>query len=295
MGARWHELQQNSRQGLLWNGRQEVKKGVAQLGWGIVRCMLGSGLWGTAVRLAHFQPPTKTVGVVLALVSIAIILWGLRGFGNAIKFLGIKRLIILMMVIYLTLVAVNVLTLPDTRPVGMRILRQLGVPAQQVGNVIMNWAKSVIKAPDDFLFAYSGQRDLPSLPPGFPTLNPNATPVEARAIEGGELPVKIPTPLLNSFTASNTNPAPSVSSNSGSSALEIGGFARVVNTGGQSLRARLEPNTSSDVVAGFPQGSRLLIIDGPVVSNGFTWWKVRSENNAEGWCADQWLEQISGE
>jgi hypothetical protein len=290
MSARWDNWKYQYRLMQLWNGHGKVKKGIVQIGWSVVWFMLGCWLWETAVRLAHFQHPTKTVGVVLALISISIILWGLSGFGNATKSLGIRRMIITVMATYVALVTINVLTLPDTRPVGVRILTQLGTTLQQAGNTLSNWARSVAKAPDDFLFAYSGQRNLSSLPPGFLTPSPNATPVHVSAAEGGNMPVKIPTPRLDAAAIPGEAPGQNVLPNTGQSVLRVGDYARVVNTGGQSLRARLEPTTSSEIVVGFVEGSRLLILDGPVVNDGFTWWKVRSNDNREGWCADQWLE-----
>jgi hypothetical protein len=179
---------------LLWHGRDSAKKGVVNLFWVVVRLYLASWLWGTAERLAHFQRPTKTVGVVLALGSVLLAIWALWGFVRAVLILGIKRLAVTVLLAFALLVAVNVLTIPDTRPVGPRLVDQLGASAQQVGDAVSNWAKSLVQAPDDFLFAYSGRREPLALPPGFPTPDPNATPVPVRAVGSELLPVQIPTP-----------------------------------------------------------------------------------------------------
>jgi len=148
----------NNRWSFLWHGRGRAKPGVSKLFWVVIRFSVANWLWGTAVRLAHFQPPTKTAGVVLALVSMLLIIWAFWGFGQALLILGIKRLIITLGSVFILLVTLNVLTIPDTRPVGARIVAQLSASVQQIGNALSNWAKSAIQAPDDFLFAYSGQR-----------------------------------------------------------------------------------------------------------------------------------------
>lgn len=277
---------------LLWHGCDRAKPGVVKLFWVVLRFFLASWLWGTAVRLAHFQPPTKTAGVVLASGSVLLAIWALWRFGQALLILGIKRLAITVLVAFALLVAINVLTIPDTRPVGTRFVAQLSASAQQVGNTLFNWAKSAIQAPDDFLFAYSGRREPPPLPPGFPTPNPNATPVQVRTAGSESLPVRIPTPQPEPTVFVEVAPVPTTAGETAIPSLQIGGYVQVVNTGGQPLRARAGPGTDNEIVARFPAGTRLLILDGPKSSDDFIWWKVRSEEGEEGWCADRWLAPI---
>ena len=277
---------------LLWNGRDRAWPGIIKLFWVIFVFFLSSWLWGTAVRLAHFQPPTKTVGVVLVLGSVLIVIWALWRLGQALLILGIKRLAITIIVIYALLVTVNVLTIPDTRPIGARFIVQLRGSTQQVGDFLSSWTTSVIQAPNDFLFAYSGQRNPPPLPPGFPTPDPNATPVQIGARGSDSLPVRIPTPQPEPTVFAEVAPVPTEAGETTKPFLQIGSYAQVVNTGGQPLRARANPGTDNEIVERFPINARLLILDGPKLSDGFNWWKVRSEEGVEGWCADRWLAPI---
>ena len=273
---------------LLWHGSYLMKPGIVKLIRAVLVFFLSSWIWGTGVNLAHFQAPTKTFGVVLALISIFLVILALWGVWQAFVILGIKRLVIIIIIAFTLLVAFNTLTIPDTRSVGSRILFQLSATAQQLGASIIRWAISVVQAPDEFLFAYSGQRDTRPLPPGFPTPNPNATPVQISREGSESLPVQIPTPQQE---AENFVPgAPAQTTNQDKTPfLEIGGYVLVVNTGGQSLRARAEPGTNNEIVARFPAGARLLVLDGPIINGDFNWWKVRSEKGEEGWCADRWL------
>src|SRR5258706_2222892 len=281
-----------NRLALLWRGRGRFRSGMAQVMWGSVRLIFSNWLWGTAVRLAHFQLPTKRVGLFVALLSIFMTIWALWGFGKALFLMGFKKLIITILAGFLILVSINVLTIPDPRPIGARIVVQLGTSVQQVGNALFNWTNSAKRAPDDFLFAYSGQRALRPLPPGFPTPNPNATPVQISAIGSESLPIRIPTPVLERSVVTDAVPSQPAANDNAAFTLEIGSYAQVVNTGGQPLRARSQPGTDSEIVARFAPSTRLLSLDGPIVSGGLSWWQRRNENGEEGWCADQWLKPM---
>lgn len=281
-----------NRWAVLWRGRDKAMSGVVKLFWAVLRFFLARWLWETAVHLAHFQPPTKTAGVVLALGSVLLVIWALWGLGQALLILGIKRLIITIIVAFVLLVAINVLTVSDTRPVVTRFVAQLSTSVQQIGNILSNWGKFTIQAPDDFSFAYSGRRELLPLPPGFPTPDSNATPVQVSATGSESLPVRIPTPQPELTVVVEGIPAPITARETANPPLQIGGYVQVVNTSGQSLRARIAPGIDNEIVAYFPAGTRLLVLDGPKSSGDFNWWKVRNEEGEEGWCADRWLASI---
>lgn len=281
----------NNRWAFIWHGLGGTKQGVVKLFWATLRFFIANLLLGTAVRLAHFQVPIKSVSVVVALVGMFLIFWALWGLGQAILILGLKRMFIAVNSVFILLVAINVLTIPDTRSLGNRITAQLSASTHQIGTSLFNWVESVIQAPNNFLLAYSGQREPPRMPPGFPTPDVNATPVQVRA-EGSELlPVHIPTPQPQATLSVEATPG-QTTGNEPMPSLQIDSYAQVVNTGGQSLRGRAEPGTGSEVVARFPPGTRLLIVDGPIEMDDFAWWKVRSDEGEEGWCADRWLEPL---
>jgi hypothetical protein len=247
----------------IWRGTGSTRTGLFKMIWALARLVVVNWLWATVVQIARIQPPIKTLGAVLALISIALFAWSLWGLWQGLRALGLKRLLLVLVLVFALVVAFNVLTVADTRPVGERILTQMGVVLSGIGNFVGNAVQSVIRAPDEFLFAYTGQRASRPLPPGVPTLDPRATPVRVivRPGSGG------PPPELT---------------------LRVGDHAEVVNTEGQPLRARSGPGLSFDIVTRFPEGARVVVLDGPVDKDGYTWWKVRGEQG-EGWCADRWL------
>jgi hypothetical protein len=285
------EMNFNNRRAFVWQGHGHTKQGITKVFWAILRFIVANWLLGLAIRLAHFQVLIKSVSVAVALIAILLVFWALWGFVQAMLILGIKRILIVIVSVFILWVAINILTIPDTRPLGTRIFAQLSAATRQMATMLTNPAKSLIQAPKSFLFAYSGRQQPPQMPPGFPTPDVNATPVQVQA-EGSELlPVHIPTPQYQATLSGETSPGPTANGEPTDS-LTIGAYAQIANTGGQSLRARAEPGTSSEVVARFAPGTRLLILDGPIEKDTFIWWKVQSEDGEGGWCADRWLEPL---
>lgn len=176
---------ENERLNKLWYGEDQARSGVSMIIWVVLRLFLSSWLWGTAVRLARFPSPMKTAGLVLALLSIFLFAWALWGIWQTIRSWGLKRLGIAFILVFSVMVLINFLTVPDERPFGQRLLSFTSATAGQVINNAADWAGTIAKAPNDFLFAYSGQTRPPELPPGFPTPDPQATPVQAFARPGG--------------------------------------------------------------------------------------------------------------
>lgn len=171
---------------MLWRGENRARPGVVIFIWVLIRLFLSKWLWGTAVRLAHFPSLIKTAGLVLALISIFLFLWALWGLWQTIRSLGLKRLTVAFILVFIVITTINVLTVPDELPLGPRLLSLTNTTAGQIKNSLAGWVNAVTQAPDDFLFAYSGQIRAPELPPGFPTPDPQATPVQAFARPGGE-------------------------------------------------------------------------------------------------------------
>jgi len=75
--------------------------------------------------------------------------------------------------------------------------------------------------------------------------------------------------------------------------IEIGDTYRITDEGEQ-LNLRDAPSITAKTVKKFERYELILIIDGPTKANGFTWWKVRDEQNTEGWIAEnqKWLQYI---
>jgi hypothetical protein len=63
----------------------------------------------------------------------------------------------------------------------------------------------------------------------------------------------------------------------------------VSNTGGVGLRLRNSPSISGTQIAGMPENTRLTIIGGPVLADGYQWWNVTGQFGT-GWSATgEWL------
>lgn len=88
------------------------------------------------------------------------------------------------------------------------------------------------------------------------------------------------------------NPSPSVESLTPTPTLApgllvVGRNARVVTQ--IPLNIRTEPSLAANVALVLQPGTEVLVVDGPVVADGISWWQVRALN-IEGWCAGEYLE-----
>jgi hypothetical protein len=274
----------------LWRGCGSAWAGAFRLIWVLVRFFLARLLWGTAIRLAHFASWTRTLGLVLALFCIVLIGWTLLGLRRAVVVLGLKRLAIILALVFVAIVAFNLITVPDDRPFPARMLARLQGAILSIGRAGIGLVQSVIRSPGDLLFAYTGQRRPPRLPAGFPTPDPDATPIQAILAPHQATPARVPTlapqPTMTPLY-SVTTPA-TVPPTNMADRLHVGGYAIVVGTDDKPLRARAGPGTGFEILTRFPEGTRLLVLDGPESGEQYTWWRVRGDKG-EGWCADRWL------
>ncbi len=291
----------------LWEGRGGVWHGFLQIVWGSLRIWLAVQLWGTAVRLAHFPAPTKNLGVGVAIAALLLFGWGLWGLWQAFVTIGTRRLLVFLLTCYLLILTINILTVPDDRSLIKKVIPQAGHIASSLGKTAVSTTKAIFAAPDEFLFAYAGKRSMPDLPQGFPTPDPAATPINmvsavgdqpqrslrptptgtaTASVQAMETAVPIDTSSPDLIQTPRSTATPSALNNN---EITTGSYVIVINTGSQSLIVRSEPGIEHDIVTRFPEGSRLLIFDGPQISGEFTWWKVKGDSG-EGWCVDRWLQ-----
>ncbi len=101
---------------------------------------------------------------------------------------------------------------------------------------------------------------------------PSATPPQA-------LPTAIPT-----FTP---KPTPNVAV--APEEITVGFYAEVANTDGIGVSLRGGPSTDNSRLFTVPEGTILLIIDGPREANTFFWWQVRLDDGSEGWVAGDFI------
>ncbi len=81
-----------------------------------------------------------------------------------------------------------------------------------------------------------------------------------------------------------TQPSPTPSPTPAAPTLQIGTRAVVVNIGESALRLRASPGLTARVIARIPAGREVVLLEGPVVADGYTWWRV-AVGSQSGWCA----------
>lgn len=81
--------------------------------------------------------------------------------------------------------------------------------------------------------------------------------------------------------------------------LAPGGRAQVINVGEAGLLARQAPAANAPVQFPLPEGSQIVILEGPIEADGFVWWLIQNESAQGGWSAESssagvvWLEPIA--
>lgn len=122
------------------------------------------------------------------------------------------------------------------------------------------------------------------------TPSPSFTPLISLTPSFTPTPSPTMTPLIKPtwYPCANTYP----------SRLHVGDRAKVSEDPPYPNRVRSQPNTSSDILGLLEVGEMMEIIGGPVCSQGWIWWEVRSlEKNLSGWTAegdgkDYWLVPV---
>ncbi len=66
-------------------------------------------------------------------------------------------------------------------------------------------------------------------------------------------------------------------------ALAVGGQAQIYTTEGDILNMRSGPGTNYDIVERLQAGTLVTLLEGPMQSGNYTWWRVRTTSGQEGW------------
>lgn len=74
-------------------------------------------------------------------------------------------------------------------------------------------------------------------------------------------------------------------------ALQVGGRAVIANLNGGPLRVRAGAGVTQKVVARLPEGTEVKLVEGPVDSDGYTWWRVEAGKDS-GWVAERSPEGV---
>lgn len=69
--------------------------------------------------------------------------------------------------------------------------------------------------------------------------------------------------------------------------LVIGGQATINTRGGETLRVRVQPGTSSPVLVEISKDTIVSIIDGPIAADNYNWWHIRTlDETVDGWSVE---------
>jgi len=126
---------------------------------------LADWAFGTAVGLARWEKPIKNLAVALAILSMALLIVGLWTLGRVLRQLGLRRLLITLMIVYLLLIVASVLISNSPRPIHLESISAARRIAQQAGKTLAGAVRSLASAPAEFRFAYTGRRP-PLILPG---------------------------------------------------------------------------------------------------------------------------------
>ena len=115
--------------------------------------------------------------------------------------------------------------------------------------------------------------------------------VVGEAVTGSNMPTLTlpPTQTLSVYEACSGAPA---------TRLHVGDRARVAMYPYENQRIRKDPNSNSTILTLFRPGTLMKVLEGPVCSNGWVWWKVQSYTTGDiGWTAEgdsnsYWLEPV---
>ena len=73
---------------------------------------------------------------------------------------------------------------------------------------------------------------------------------------------------------------------SGRGVLTVNGVAIISTTEGDRLNMRNQPGLNTSIIARLDNGTRVVLLDGPIASDGFTWWEVRLNTGLTGWVVE---------
>jgi len=127
----------------------------------------------------------------------------------------------------------------------------------------------------------------PSVIPGLAPTQPLADQVTSQAVPATPtIPPVVTLPPTDTPVPTNT-PIPVAPDN-----LTQGGYAQVVGTEGAGVSLRSGPGTNNARLATAPDGSVLLLLDGPRDDENledYIWWFVRDPDGNEGWTVQNYL------
>jgi hypothetical protein len=105
-------------------------------------------------------------------------------------------------------------------------------------------------------------------------------------------PTSTPRP---SATVALATPVPSPSPAPVAGNIEEGQSVRVTGTGTEGIRFRSGPGMDYITLSILPDGTELVVLEGPEEADGFIWWRLETDDGTAGWAADEWLAAVAAE
>ena len=123
-----------------------------------------------------------------------------------------------------------------------------------------------------------------------PTTATGATPVVTK------IAAFTPT-IMTNFPTQTVTPTPTSIFFLPEGVIDIGAYVQVIGTGGAGLRMRAEPGLDSAIRFSALDAEVFLVIDGPIISDGYTWWHLEApyDQSRNGWSAGDFLTPIQEE
>ena len=110
-------------------------------------------------------------------------------------------------------------------------------------------------------------------------------------------PTPSPTPAVSATPVPTETPEtgePGSATPTAASNIQIGGYVRVTGTGGYGLSLREGPGSNYARVDIANEDEIFIVVDGPQMSGGSPWWRIRDPDNEERawWAAGNYLEAV---
>jgi murein DD-endopeptidase MepM/ murein hydrolase activator NlpD len=127
---------------------------------------------------------------------------------------------------------------------------------------------------------------LPSGPASLPSSTPPSITPPPAPIPGGVPPV----PQTSPPPATPVQPVPSIAPGMPAPPGPMRTGARAVVAGaGDCVNVRAAPSTSAQVLRCLPDGARMVLQEGPVVADGYQWWRLEGQ----GWAVSNYLSALA--
>jgi len=108
--------------------------------------------------------------------------------------------------------------------------------------------------------------------------------------------INIPTATIALPTPTPTTVTTPATLGPSSGTITVGNYVRIVGTGGDGLRLRVNPGLDGQVRFIVFEGEIFLIQDGPQEADGFVWWHMlgTEDETRRGWSVSDYMEVVQG-